>query len=68
MLTLINAIARAEPFDDPDCLYEPKFDGFCAAADTIVARLTSRNGNRMQRGPDFLPSSHVFDADLVVLD
>lgn len=41
MLTLINSVERAEPFDHADCLFEAKFDGFRAAAE--------RNGNRVQR-------------------
>jgi hypothetical protein len=35
MLTLINPVARAEPFDRPDWPFEPKFDGFQAAVDTV---------------------------------
>lgn len=30
-------------------MFEAKFDGFCAAADTVRGRLISCNGNRMQR-------------------
>jgi bifunctional non-homologous end joining protein LigD len=70
-LQLINPIERAEPFDDADWLFEPKFDGFRAAADTVRGRLISRNGNRMQRFEevlDRLPKGHVFDGELVVLD
>jgi ATP-dependent DNA ligase len=33
MLTLINLVPRAEPFDDGGWLFELKFDGFRAAAD-----------------------------------
>jgi bifunctional non-homologous end joining protein LigD len=71
MLTLINPIERPEPFDHPDWLFEPKFDGFRAAADTIRGQLVSRNGNRMQRFEevlDRLPKGHLFDGELVVLD
>jgi hypothetical protein len=35
MLMLINPAERAEPFDHPDWLFEPKFDGLRAAADTV---------------------------------
>jgi ATP-dependent DNA ligase len=49
MLTLINPVRRAEPFDHPDWVFEPKFDGFRAAADTVRGRLISRNGNRLWR-------------------
>jgi len=34
MLTLINPVWRAEPFDHADWVFEAKFDGFRAAADT----------------------------------
>jgi hypothetical protein len=66
MLTLINPFKRAEPFDHPDWVFEAKFDGFRAAADTVRGRLISRNGNRMQRFErvlDLLPKGHVFDGD-----
>jgi hypothetical protein len=46
MLTLINLIKRAEPFDHADWVFEAKFDGF-RAADTVRGRLISRNGNRL---------------------
>jgi ATP-dependent DNA ligase len=49
MLTLINPVELAEPFDHADWVFEAKFDGFRAAADTVRGRLISRNGNRMQR-------------------
>jgi ATP-dependent DNA ligase len=35
MLTLINLVPRAEPFDHHDWVFEAKFDGFRAAADTV---------------------------------
>jgi ATP-dependent DNA ligase len=62
MLTLINPVQRAKPFDHPDWVFEPKFDGFRAAADAVRDRLISRNGNRMQRFEevlDLLPKGHV---------
>jgi ATP-dependent DNA ligase len=71
MLTLINPVKRAEPFDHADWVFEAKFDGFRAAADTVRGRLISRNGNRTQRFErvlDLLPKGHVFDGELVVLD
>ena len=37
MLRLINPVRRAEPFDHADWVFEAKFDGFRAAADTVVA-------------------------------
>ena len=71
MLSLINPIRRPEPFDHPDWLFEAKFDGFRAAADTVRGQLISRNGNRMKRFEpvlDLLPRGYVFDGELVVLD
>jgi bifunctional non-homologous end joining protein LigD len=71
MLTLINPVPRAEPFDYPDWVFEAKFDGFRAAADTLSGRLISRNGIRMQRFEELLnrlPKGHVFDGEVVVLD
>jgi ATP-dependent DNA ligase len=71
MLTLISPVKRAEPFDHADWVFEAKFDGFRAAADTVRGRLISRNGNRMQRFErvlDLLPKGYVFDGELVVLD
>ena len=49
MLHLINPLRRPEPFGHPDWLFEAKFDGFRAAADTVRGQLISRNGNRMKR-------------------
>ncbi len=49
MLSLINPVPRAEPLDDPDWVFEAKFDGFRAAADTVRGRLISHNGSRMRQ-------------------
>jgi bifunctional non-homologous end joining protein LigD len=71
MLTLINPVRRAEPFDHPEWLFEAKFDGFRASADTIRSRMISRNGSRMRRFEgllDLLPKDCVFDGELVALD
>jgi ATP-dependent DNA ligase len=71
MLTLIDPVERAEPFDHADWVFEAKFDGFRAAADTVRGRLISRNGNRMNLFEgvlDLLAKGHVFDRELVVLD
>ena len=71
MLSLINPVRRLEPFDHPDWLFEAKFDGFRAAADTVRGRLISRNGNRLKRFEkvlDLLPAGFVFDGEIVVLD
>ena len=71
MLSLINPVRRPEPFDHPDWLFEAKFDGFRAAANTVSGQLISRNGNRMKRFEevlDRLPQGYVFDGELVVPD
>jgi ATP-dependent DNA ligase len=49
MLTLINPVPLTEPFDHGEWLFELKFDGFRAAADTVHGRLISRNGDRLRR-------------------
>jgi ATP-dependent DNA ligase len=64
----ISALPCVRPFDR---VFEAKFDGFRAAADTVRGRLISRNGSRMRRFEevlDHLPKRHVFDGELVVLD
>ena len=64
MLSLINPVRRPEPFDHPDWLFEAKFDGFRAAADTARGQLISRNRNRLKRFEkvlDLLPQRYVFD-------
>ena len=71
MSALINPVRLAEPFDHADWVFEAKFDGFRAAADTVRGRLISRNGNWMHRFDevlDLLPKGYVFDGELVVLD
>jgi bifunctional non-homologous end joining protein LigD len=71
MFPLINPVTRAAPFDDPAWIFELKFDGFRAAADTVRGQFISRNGNAMQRFAgvlDRLPKDCVFDGELVVLD
>jgi hypothetical protein len=42
MLSLINPVRRAEPFDHPVWLFEAKFGGFRAAGDSVRGLLTSR--------------------------
>jgi bifunctional non-homologous end joining protein LigD len=71
MITLINPVSRATPFDNSDWIFELKFDGFRAAADTVRGRLISRNGHWLKRFEgvlDRLPKGCVFDGELVVLD
>jgi ATP-dependent DNA ligase len=57
MMSLINPVRRPEPFDHPDWVFEVKFDGFRAAADTARGQLISRNGSRMQRFEEVLDLS-----------
>ena len=69
---------KAEPFDDPDCLYELKFDGFRALA--VVrdgdCQLISRNGNafksfaglRVGLSSDLRVRSAVLDGEIACLD
>jgi ATP-dependent DNA ligase len=38
MLTLINPVEPAKAFDHADWVFEAKFDGFRAAADTVLGR------------------------------
>jgi hypothetical protein len=59
MLTLINPVPRAEPFDHPDWVFE-------AAAENVRGRLISCNGNQTQRFEGVLDL--VFDGEVVVLD
>jgi hypothetical protein len=55
MLTLINPVPRADPFDHADWLFELKFDGF-RAAPTPMPRFESVLA--------LLPKGHVFDGEL----
>jgi bifunctional non-homologous end joining protein LigD len=71
MFPLINPVPRTTPFEHPDWIFELKFDGFRAAADTVRGRFISRKGNAMQRFAgvlDRLPKGHIFDGEIVVLD
>jgi ATP-dependent DNA ligase len=58
MITLINPVSRATPFDNSDWIFELKFDGFRAATDTVRGRLISRNGHWLKR---FEGTGCVFD-------
>jgi ATP-dependent DNA ligase len=42
----IIPIRRREAFDDPAFLFELKYDGFRALADTVNGRILSKNTNR----------------------
>jgi hypothetical protein len=63
MLSLINPVERAEPFDHPDWVFEAKFDGFRAAADTVHGRMIWRHGH--VRGVlDLLPKGHCLQHEM----
>jgi bifunctional non-homologous end joining protein LigD len=67
----IIPISRPEPFDDPGYLFELKYDGFRALADTVNGRIVSKNRNRMKRFESLLealPQGFVFDGEIVALD
>ncbi len=62
---------RREPFDDPAWLFDLKLDGFRGLADTINARMLSKNGNPLRRFEtllDALPPGYIFDGEIVALD
>ncbi len=48
-IALIIPIRRLEAFDNPAFLFELKYDGFRALADTVNGRMLSKNVNRMRR-------------------
>lgn len=67
----IIPIRRPEPLDDPSWAAELKLDGFRGIADTINARMLSKNLNplkRFQHPLDDLPYDCVFDGEICVLD
>ncbi len=51
-MDLIIPIRRNDPFDDPAWLFDLKLDGFRGLADTINARMLSKNGNPLRRFDD----------------
>jgi bifunctional non-homologous end joining protein LigD len=67
---------RAEPFDDPEWLFELKYDGFRALAYVEFGRCTlySRNGHPFASFHDLdlqiglIPRSAVIDGEIVCLD
>ncbi len=70
-MDLIIPIRRNDPFDDPAWLFDLKLDGFRGLADTINARMLSKNGNPLRRFEtllDALPPGYIFDGEIVALD
>jgi ATP-dependent DNA ligase len=69
---------RAEPFNDPEWIFEIKWDGFRALlhSNTEGVRLTSRNGNAFKSFPDLCTGLTrdlkgrrcVLDGEIVSLD
>ena len=60
-----------QPFDHPDCIFEPKIDGFraLAHADGHRCTLVSRNGNTFKSWPQLAEEiAHSVRANRVVLD
>jgi bifunctional non-homologous end joining protein LigD len=76
--TPMRLVLLDEPFDDPDWLWEPKFDGFRALAFVRggVCRFESRNSNTLTQFPDLARSvaravrrhDVVLDGEIVCLD
>jgi len=67
----IIPIIRRTAFDDPEWLFELKWDGFRGIADTINGRMLSKNRNHLKRFDALLrelPSGCIFDGEIVVLD
>jgi len=74
----VRPVRRSDPFDDPDFLFEPKYDGFRALAyltrDACVLR--SRNDNHLAQFDDLATAIRaevqvpdaIFDGEIVSLD
>jgi bifunctional non-homologous end joining protein LigD len=66
---------RAEPFDDPEWIFEAKLDGYRAVAyvESGVCRLVSRNGNEFRMfttlraaiSRDLAPHAAILDGEIV---
>jgi ATP-dependent DNA ligase len=67
----IIPIVRKDSFDDPDWIFELKYDGFRGIADTMQGRVLSKRGNHLKRFDVLLrelPSGCIFDGEIVALD
>src|SRR5437588_7936884 len=67
----IIPVVHREPFDDPQWLFELKWDGFRGIADTVNGRMLSKNNNHFRKYDRLLrvlPAGCVFDGEIVVLD
>ena len=77
-LTPIRLLERAAPFDDPDFIFELKYDGFGAVAyiEHGTAKLISRKRNRYKRFDDLCAGlagavkvkDAIIDGEIVCLD
>ena len=70
-ITPIISIGRRDAFDDPAFLFELKYDGFRAVADTLNHRMLSKSTDRMGRFEWLLyglPDGFIFDGEIVALD
>ncbi len=74
----MRLVPLSDPFDDPDWVWEPKFDGFRALAfvRSGVCRFESRDSNTLTRFPDLARAvatsirghEAVLDGEIVCLD
>ena len=65
----IIPVARKEPFDDPEWLFELKLDGFRGIA--ANGRMLSKNGNRLARFDRLLaelPRDLILDGEIIATD
>jgi len=70
-ITPMRLLRIPEPFDHPDCVFEPKIDGFRALAyvDGHHCRLVSRNGHEFKSWPQLAEEvAHAVRATRAVLD
>src|SRR3954468_16850600 len=70
-ITPMRLLRIPEPFDHPDCIFEPKLDGFRALAtvDGHRCKLVSRNGNRFRSWPQLEEEiAHAVRAQRAALD
>jgi ATP-dependent DNA ligase len=77
-ITPIRFVERPSPFDDPNCIFELKYDGFRAVAyvEGGSAKLVSRRGNTYKHfddlgagiGSSVRGKDAVLDGEIVCLD
>jgi bifunctional non-homologous end joining protein LigD len=77
-ITPIHLLERTAPFDDPNCLFELKYDGFRAVAyvERGTTKLVSRKGNTYKRFDELCAGitntlkvkDAIIDGEIVCLD